>query len=207
MTMSLERLKMAIARGAISADNENYCIGPLTIAEAKAAVAEYDALKAENVRLREACYDLLHDAAEDIRHWCQLAKAQREASPDPEHAALCPTTRAIVRSDGIQRRCVLQAKALALASGDKKVAADSPAEGIDSIVQKLAAAQAENVRLQAIVDLVPGDVMGRIRQRLDSTRATAEAEGRCRVCGWPLAKDVEGGCTKESCSMRSMRRP
>jgi len=68
-------------------------------------------------------------------------------------------------------------------------------------------ADAENVRLRAIVDLVPGDVMGRIRQRLDSTRATAEAEGRCRVCGWPLAKDVEGGCTKESCSMRSMRRP
>ena len=120
-------------------------------------------------------------------------------------AALCPTAHGIKRSDEIQRRCVLQAKALRLAAGDKKVAADSPAEGIDSIVQKLAAAQAENVRLQAIVDLVPGDVMGRIRQRLDSTRATAEAEGRCRVCGWPLAKDVEGGCTKKSCSMRSMR--
>ncbi len=27
-------------------------------------------------------------------------------------------------------------------------------------------------------------------------------EDRCRVCGWKLATDIEGGCTKESCSLR-----
>lgn len=28
------------------------------------------------------------------------------------------------------------------------------------------------------------------------------SEGRCRICGWPLAKDVKDGCIVGNCSLR-----
>lgn len=61
----------------------------------------------ENTKLTEAKADilrLLQECWDDISHWIQLAKVQREALDDPDHEPNTPSVAGIKNSERLQKR-------------------------------------------------------------------------------------------------------